>query len=280
MTQIECRLNNEIRIVMDYKLLVEKQTEFQNIKIIDTEIFGKVLLIDNIIQLSEKDETLYHETIVHPAMAIHSEPSKVLVIGGGDGGVIREVLKHPVKEVVLVEIDKEVIELVNKEMPIAKNSFKDKRLKILYEDGEKYIKETKEKFDIIFLDLTDPELVDPIRVSASDELFTTKFYKNVKKVLKPKGIIVSQTDSPVVEPEETKQAYNAFKKTYKEIIFYDTFIPSFFTVQSFCIVSDSKMNTKNIAKVLEKNKIKLKANSYKQIQELLEPKAVDKLFPH
>jgi spermidine synthase len=167
--------------------LIEKEiysgkSKFQKIEIFDTKEFGRVLVLDGLVQLSTKDEFVYHEMLVHPAMIYHGEPKKVLIIGGGDGGALREVLKYPVKEVFLVDIDKKVIEVSGKYLSsVPKGAFNDKRLKIFNEDASKFIKKYNNFFDIIIEDLTDPSPVAKF-------CWNIKFYRDILKALKEDGV--------------------------------------------------------------------------------------------
>ena len=124
---------------------------------VDSEAFGKILLIDGVIMLTEADEFCYHEMIVHVPLCVHPDAEKVLVIGGGDGGTVREVLKHDnIKQVEVCEIDEKVIELSKKHFPNLANSFSDDRVKIYYEDGNKFIKKHQNEYDLIIVDSSDP----------------------------------------------------------------------------------------------------------------------------
>ncbi|MCK5179257.1 MAG: bis-aminopropyl spermidine synthase family protein, partial [Candidatus Omnitrophica bacterium] len=147
----------DIKIGLKGKLLYKKKTSYQDMQIYDTQRFGKLLLLDGAIQTTEKDEFIYHEMITHPVLFMHPKPENILVIGGGDGGVLREVLKHRVKKVILVEIDEKVIKFSERYFPsLSKGAFRNSRVKIVIEDGAKFIRETKEKFDIVIVDSPDP----------------------------------------------------------------------------------------------------------------------------
>ena len=164
------------------KEIYSGKSKFQKIEIFQNREFGKVLVLDNFVQLSTKDEFVYHEMLTHPAMISHQNPKKILIIGGGDGGALREVLKYPVKEVFLVDIDKKVIEVSKKYLlSVSRGAFLDKRLKIFIEDALKFIKKYKNFFDIIIEDLTDPSIVAKF-------CWSIKFYKDIFKSLKSDGI--------------------------------------------------------------------------------------------
>lgn len=170
--------------------LFHKSSNYQDILIVDTLQHGKVLLLDNKFQTADVDEFIYHEMIAHVALYSHPAPSKVLVIGGGDGGAVREVLKHRSVELVeLVEIDRDVIEASKKCLPHLSSGFSDHRCKIIIADGIEYIKNMNDSYDIIIVDSTDP-------VGPAANLFTEDFYTFAYASLKADGILVSQTESP------------------------------------------------------------------------------------
>lgn len=173
--------------------LVERRSDFQKIEVIETEQFGRVLAIDEIFMTSEKDEHLYHEMLVHPAMTTAPRIERVLIIGGGDGGTAREVLSYPeVKEVVLVEIDEAVVEVSKAYLPTIGTAWDDSRLKILIDDGVEYAKTALvAPFDLIFLDGTDP-------VGPAKGLFTAAFYRGCERLLAPDGVFALQSESPIL----------------------------------------------------------------------------------
>lgn len=167
--------------------ILSKKTPYQKLEILDTYQYGKVLVLDGIIQTTEKDEFFYHEMMVHVPLLYHKNPKKILIIGAGDGGVLEEVLKHPVKEAWMVELDKEVIEVSKKYLrSICKNAFEDKRSKVFIEDGLKFIKKFKDYFDVVIIDLTDPS-------GPSKLLYSPKFYRDVSLALKKDGIVLTQS---------------------------------------------------------------------------------------
>jgi len=163
------------------------KSNFQKIEIFETKEFDRILALDGFVQLSTKHEFVYHEMLVHPALFYHSNPERVLIIGGGDGGILREVVKHPVKEIYLVDIDKKVIEISKKYLPsVSKGAFRDKRLKIFNVDALNFIKRYNNFFDVIIDDLTDP-------AGPSLALWSSGFYKNISRALKEGGIAAFQT---------------------------------------------------------------------------------------
>jgi spermidine synthase len=153
------------------KSLEKIKSEFQEIEVVDSDAFGKILLIDGIIMVTESDEFCYHEMIAHVPLCVHTKAQKVLVIGGGDGGTVREILKHDnIKEVEVCEIDEKVIEVSKKHFPYLANSFNDPRVQIYCEDGNKFIKAKKNEYDIIIVDSSDP-------IGPAEVLFRREFYE-------------------------------------------------------------------------------------------------------
>ena len=167
------------------------KSEFQEIEIIDTYDFGKVLVLDNTFQTTERDEFIYHELIAHIPLFTHPNPKNVLVIGGGDGGTVREVVKHKSVETVdFVELDKKVIEACKKYMPKLSCEIDNEKVNLIITDGIKYVAETDKKYDVIIVDCPDP-------VGPAKGLFEKEFYKNVFKCLNDDGIMVQQSESPL-----------------------------------------------------------------------------------
>lgn len=196
--------------------------KLQDIVIIDTERYGKVLILDGIFQTSEKDEFFYHEPLVHFAMFSHPNPKRILIIGGGDGGCLRETLKHKVETVDMVEIDPAVIELTSKFMPsLAGGAFSDPRAKIYFEDGFKFVenahKEGK-KYDVIIVDSPDP-------VGPAISLFSREFYLNIEKILSEDGIVVRQTGSMFLQEEEMPTNFRHMREIFPEICVYSSDVP-------------------------------------------------------
>lgn len=183
-----------IRIRIKKKLF--EYSGIQRIEIFETE-FGKMLSIDGKIQLIEEYETSYHEMLVHVPMMMHSNPEKVLVIGGGDGGTVREVLKHNPQAVTMVEVDKSVVDASKKFIGIDKGALEDARLKILYEDGVKFVKSCEEKFDVLIVDGTDPSPV-------SEPLFSSEFYRKCSKIAEFFSV---QSQSPLLQRDEFLRIY-------------------------------------------------------------------------
>lgn len=165
------------------------QSEFQRIDIFDSKEFGRFLTLDGYMMLTEKDEFIYHEMMVHIPMAVHPAAKKVLIIGGGDGGAIRELVRYPlVEHIDLVEIDELVVEVCKKHLPQTACCFNDERVTVHYQDGLKFIRRCENEYDLIIVDSTDP-------FGPGEGLFTKEFYGNCYKALKEDGIMVNQHES-------------------------------------------------------------------------------------
>jgi len=189
------------------KVLYSKKSKFQEIQILESKTWGRVLILNKTIQTTERDEFIYHEMISHVPLFLHSKPEKVLIIGGGDGGTLKEVLKHnTVKNVILVEVDKYVIEASKKYLQkIHQNSYYNKRAEIIIGDGVAFIKNCKNIFDVIIIDSTDP-------VGMAEDLFSDDFYKDALVALKTDGILVAQSGAIFAQWEEFSRTFKKNKK--------------------------------------------------------------------
>ncbi len=203
---------------MNYKVkktLYSKESNFQKIDVILTEHLGKVLFNDGLLMTSERDEFVYHEMIAHVPMSSHPNPETVLIVGGGDGGTAREVLKHDsVKELVMVEIDPCVIEACKEHIKLTSCELDNPRLELIVEDGLKYVKETTKKFDIILVDSTDP-------IGPAAPLFDVAFYSDVKACLRESGIVVSQCEGPFLALEMQKKLLAIKAKLFDKTAIYN-----------------------------------------------------------
>lgn len=190
------------------KLLFDKTSDYQRTRVFDSYGFGKVLTIDNMVMCTERDEANYHEMIAHPAMFAHGNVEKALIIGGGDGGTAREILRHHhVTEIDMVEIDGNVIEASKAHLPTMSCSFDDPRLNLRIEDGIAFVKNAPdESYDLVVIDGSDP-------VGPAQGLFSVEFYKNCRRVLKEGGVLVTQGESPMFN----QQVFVALSHTLKNI---------------------------------------------------------------
>lgn len=175
--------------------LFSDQSEFQKVEVFESSHHGRVLLNDGCFMLSERDERIYHEMMAHVPLTVHPSPKRVLIIGGGDGGTAREVLKHSaVESCTLVEIDKMVVDACKSFIPQTAKVFDDKRLKLLIGDGVAFVRDSVDTFDVILVDSTDPN-------GAAEKLFGPEFYGNVGARLAPNGIVIAQGESVFYEAE-------------------------------------------------------------------------------
>ena len=184
------------------------RSAFQTVEVVETAGHGRLLLIDGMTMVSERDEFVYHEMIAHVPLFVHPNPKRVLVIGGGDGGSVREVLKHKsVERCVLVEIDGLVVEASRKYIPLTASKLSDKRAAVRIEDGVKFVRETAERFDVVIVDSTEP-------FGPAKALFGKAFYEDVKRVLTKDGIVVSQAGSPFYEISTIKNLDRILTKVF------------------------------------------------------------------
>jgi len=177
------------------QILHREMTPFQSLAVLDTEQFGPMLTLDNIIQTTVRDEFVYHEMITHVPLNTHAAPKKVLVIGGGDGGAVREIIKHQsIEKAVHCEIDGAVIEASRRFLPEISCALDDPRVEIVVADGIKHVQENKDTYDVIMVDSPDP-------IGPAVGLFSAEFYKDIFASLKEDGIFVAQTESPFFNRE-------------------------------------------------------------------------------
>jgi len=201
--------------------LFHGKSEYQVIDVLDTFEFGRMLLLDGLVMITERDEFVYHEMITHIPICVHPAPSNILVIGGGDGGTIREILRHSeVKRADLVEIDKLVIEKSMEFFPSVSSKLKDPKVNIIVKDGIRYIKEHRNEYDVIIIDSTDP-------IGPGEGLFKREFYKSVFDSLKEDGIMVAQTESPFVNENLVANIFKNIKAIFPIVKMYTASIPTY-----------------------------------------------------
>jgi len=202
-------------------VLEKVSSKFQEIQVVDSDAFGRILLIDGVIMVTENDEFCYHEMIAHVPLCVHPTAKKVLVIGGGDGGTVREVLKHSIiKEIDVCEIDSKVIEVCRKYFPGLADSFDDPRVKIFCEDGNKFIKERKNEYDVIIVDSSDP-------IGPAEVLFRREFYEAMYQALNVDGIVVSQAESFFYHQTIIKKLFSFIKEIFPIAKYYYTLVPTY-----------------------------------------------------
>jgi len=204
------------------RILYEDKTEHQHLIIFENPAFGRVMALDDIVQVTEGDEFIYHEMLVHVPLLAHGGVKKVLIIGGGDGGTLREVLKHPgVATATMVEIDRTVVDLCSEHMPgIHAGAFDDPRTDLVIADGVGYVAETAKRFDVIIVDSTDP-------VGPGGVLFTESFYANCKRCLTTGGVLVTQNGVPFFQGSEVTDSYRRLKPSFRDVAFYTAPVPTY-----------------------------------------------------
>ncbi|KAI96110.1 polyamine aminopropyltransferase [Rhodomicrobium vannielii ATCC 17100] len=207
------------------RVLYENQTEHQHLIIFDNETFGRVMMLDGVVQLSTTDEFIYHEMMSHvPLFSLGAERAKrVLIIGGGDGGVMREVLKHKsVERCVLVDIDRTVVDLSKEHLPeVSQGAFDDPRAEVIIADGVKYVAETDERFDAIIVDSTEP--VGPAAV-----LFTRGFFEGCARALNKPGVLITQNGLPFMHPDHLRGTMELFSTIFADRATYLVDQPTYF----------------------------------------------------
>ena len=211
-----------VRLKADH-VLFDSETEHQHLVIFENEDFGRVMMLDGVVQLSTRDDFVYHEMMSHVPLFAHGRARKALIIGGGDGGVLREALKHPeVEDVTLCEIDRSVITLCREHFPdISAGAYDDPRTRIVIADGTKFVAETDDRFDVIMVDSTDP-------IGPGAVLFTKEFYTNCRRCLKSGGILVTQNGLPFLQADELKQSVGYFRDLFSDSFAYLATTPSYF----------------------------------------------------
>lgn len=207
------------------EVVLDKLTPYQHIEILDVVTYGRCLFLDNVIQSAESDEYLYHESLVHPAMVIHKNPHKVLIIGGGEGGVLREVLRHnTVTQVVMVDVDEVVVRACREHLASwNQGGFDDPRTAVVHADGREYLDQTQEIWDIIIVDVT-----APLKEGPSYRLFSLEFYQLVNQRLADEGILVLQGESIESSELDTHLAiFRTISKVFPSVRTHCVEIPSF-----------------------------------------------------
>ncbi len=203
--------------------LYTTQSKYQRIDILQTQEFGKILVLDGTLMLTEKDEFIYHEMMVHVPMAVHPHVRKVLLIGAGDGGALSRLLLYPeIEHIDVVEIDKEVIEACRTYLPNLAQSFDDSRVHVEIADGLRFVRQKLDLYDLILVDSTHP-------FGPGEGLFTREFYGNCYNALKEDGILVNQHESPFY-PQDAKEVRNIYKKTrpiFPINLLYQAHIPTY-----------------------------------------------------
>ncbi|HEX9435172.1 MAG TPA: polyamine aminopropyltransferase [Burkholderiales bacterium] len=211
----------------------EWQTRFQKMQIYETPHYGKLFRLDGFNMTSEKEEFVYHENLIHPALTAHAAPKKVLIIGGGDGGSSEEALKHPsVDNVTMVEIDADVITVAKEHFQAVHNGvFDNPKLTVRIDDGMKYVRETHERYDLIALDLNDP-------VGPAAALYSMEFFQQLRTALAPGGALTLHLGSPVAQPQRVSDLAQRLNSVFRIVRVYTMYIPLYGSLWSMAVCSD------------------------------------------
>lgn len=214
------------------EILFEGRSLFQDVIVFKSKSYGNVLALDGVIQVTERDEFSYQEMLSHLPLCAHPDPKKVLVIGGGDGGCLREVAKHKgVEEIWICEIDQMVIDVSKKYLPQLAKGFDDKRVKVFVEDGCKFLEKYKNEFDVIIVDSSDP-------IGPAEVLFEKPFYVNMKNALKEGGIVSTQAECMWLHLDIIKKLIKESREIYPVVEYAYTTMPTYPSGQiGFCICS-------------------------------------------
>lgn len=205
-------------------LLFEGATPYQKVQIFATQRWGRVLVLDGIVQTTEKDEFIYHEMLTHVPMFGCANPKRVMIVGGGDGGILREVLKHAIDHVDMVEIDRTVVDYCITQMPSLNNAgaiYQDPRAELVIEDAFEFMQREKRKYDVILVDSTDP-------IGAAEVLFSQTFYTLCRNALNPGGVLALQDGVIFLQPQESRQSMQLLRGLGLKARCYVIAVPTYY----------------------------------------------------
>ncbi len=200
----------------------ESRTGVQHLLIFHNAKFGRVMALDGVVQTTQRDEFYYHEMLAHVPLFAHGQPRRVLIIGGGDGGLLREVVKHrSVEHVTKVEIDAAVVEMAKTWFPDhSRGAFDDPRFHLVIADGAEFVRTTEDPWDVIMIDSTDP-------IGPGEVLFSNDFYRQCQRILAPGGIMVTQNGVPFMQLDEVRKSARAFRDLFADWHFYGVAVPTY-----------------------------------------------------
>jgi spermidine synthase len=203
------------------RVLAEEKSPYQHIAILDTDFFGRVLTLDNVIQLSERDNMGYHEMLTHVPMLAVENPRRVLIVGGGDGGTLQQVLRYPsVEEVVICELDRRVVELSREHFPFFGDPWSDPRVRLIIRDAFAFLQENPGQFDVILSDTTDP-------IGMAERLFSDEFYRLMVNSLTPGGAAATQCEQMFFDVKLIQRIYQTARKLVRHPAYYYAHVPSY-----------------------------------------------------
>jgi spermidine synthase len=233
------------------KHVISAQTTFQTVDILDTYEYGRMVILDGKIQSSESDEFIYHEILVHPVMLTHPKPENILILGAGEGATLREVLRHPtVKKALMIDTDKEFVEICKRYLKQwHQESFRDRRVELIYDEAFTYLKKIENRFDVIITDINDPGEQGP-----SVKIYTAQFYSLIKKVLMPDGIFVTHATAVYSVPHEnfSHGIIQKLSRVFPKVNVYYEYIPSFGALWSYATGSFQLSPKALSSRVIEK----------------------------
>jgi spermidine synthase len=223
---------------MTYKvkdILYSGRSRFQRIDVLDTFEYGRMLVLYGSVMFTEKDEFVYHEMLVHVPCWAHGSARSALVVGGGDGLSLRELLKHPaIEHITLVDIDEKVVETCKRFFPDSRESFESPRVEVVYADGAEFVGSTSESFDLVLVDAADP-------VPPADVLFERRFYESCRRRLAPGGVLAAQTESPFYNPDVFAQVFATLSGLFGVSMPYLAWIPTYpSALWSFAFCSEGR----------------------------------------
>ncbi len=218
------------------ELVHEERNRWQTIKVYDSKVHGRVLTLDDMVMLTELDEFAYHELLTHVPLLAHPAPRDVLVVGGGDGGAVREALKHPsVDRVVLCEIDERVTRVCQEHIPSVASGLDDARVELVFENAVSWVKTQPGQFDAILVDSTEPQGT----AGAGAELFQRAFFRDLHAALRGTGVLSAQTESPFYAPELVRSVFTEMRATFEHVRPYYGLVPTYpGGGWTYCLASD------------------------------------------
>ncbi len=198
-----------------------RQSRYQRIEVLETEDFGRLLALDGLVMTTEADEFYYHEMLVHPGALLVPRLHRILIIGGGDGGTLREAARYPeVQHLVMVELDEEVVQVARQFLPGLAAAFDDPRLILHFMDGARFLETTSETYDLVLVDSPDP-------IGPAEVLFSETFYAHIRDHLSPEGILVAQTESPVYHRDLVETTARRLRALFPTVLFYTAPVPTY-----------------------------------------------------
>ncbi len=217
-------LHQDVRVAFAADdVLVEEHSAHQHLALIRNRTFGEVLLLDGVTQVTARDEFIYHEMLAHVPLLAHGNPREVLIVGGGDGGLAEEVLKHrSVERVTLVEIDAGVVDFAKRHfMAMSGAAFADPRLDVVIDDGAAFVARTERRFDVVLVDSTDP-------IGPGEILFQETFYRGVERVLRSDGVVATQNSVPLLQPAAFRLGLGNLRRVFNDATCYVIAVPTYF----------------------------------------------------